>query len=69
MLDPFWESKDLITPEEYNRFAGPTVVLARLPGRVFTLGDTVRVKVDVAHFGAAGGGSAWNGCCAGCGRR
>ena len=35
VLDPFWDSKGYITAEQYRRFAGPIVPLARLERRIF----------------------------------
>ena len=52
VLDPFWESKGYVTPEEYRRFCNPTVPLARLAKRVFTTNERLQAKVEVAHFGA-----------------
>jgi len=51
VLDPFWDSKPYITPKEYHRFCGPTVPLARLERRIFESGDTLKARVDIAHFG------------------
>jgi hypothetical protein len=51
VLDPFWESKGYVTPEEYRRFAGETVPLARMGKRVFTTGETFTAAVEIAHFG------------------
>ncbi len=53
VLDPFWEEKGYITPEEYSRFCNTTVPLARLEKRIFTEGETLSAKIEVAHFGAA----------------
>ena len=53
MLDPFWDSKPYITPAEFRRFCNATVVLARLPQRVFTTDDTLRADLEVFHFGPA----------------
>jgi hypothetical protein len=53
VLNAFWESKGYITADEFRRFCAPTVLLARLPKRVFTSGETVRAKIDAAHFGPA----------------
>jgi hypothetical protein len=41
VLDPFWESKGYVEPEEFRRFCGKTVPLARLERRVFTNRDTL----------------------------
>ncbi len=51
VLDPFWEEKGYITPEEYSRFCNETVPLVRLEKRVFSTGETFEAKVEVAHFG------------------
>lgn len=51
VLDPFWEEKGYITPEEYRRFSNTTVPLARLKKHIFTEGETLTAKIEVAHFG------------------
>ncbi len=51
VLDPFWEEKGYISPEEYSRFCNETVPLARMEKRVFSTGETFEAKVEVAHFG------------------
>jgi hypothetical protein len=51
VLDPFWEEKGYITPEEYSRFSNTTVPLARLKKRIFTEGETMTAEIEVAHFG------------------
>ncbi|MBI5381429.1 MAG: glycoside hydrolase [Opitutae bacterium] len=53
VLDPFWESKGYVTPEEYRRFCNATVPLARLTKRVFTTAEAFSATVEIAHFGAA----------------
>jgi hypothetical protein len=53
VLDPFWESKGYVAAPEFRRFAGPTVLLARLDRRVFTTADTLEAETEVAHFGPA----------------
>lgn len=53
VLNPFWESKGYSTAEEFSRFCGPTVPLARLPRRVWTADQDIEFDVQVAHFGAA----------------
>ena len=51
VLDAFWDSKGLISPEEFREFCGPTVVLARLPKRTWRTTETLRAEIDVAHYG------------------
>ncbi len=51
VLDPFWESKGYVEPEDFRRFCNSTVVLARLPKRVFTTNEMLYADLEVAHFG------------------
>ncbi|MFT3889256.1 MAG: hypothetical protein QM713_13985 [Arachnia sp.] len=52
VLNAFWEPKGYCLPEEFARFCGPTVPLARLPRRLVQAGDDIVVEFQVAHFGA-----------------
>lgn len=51
VLDPFWEEKGYVTPEEYSRFNNTTVPLARLNKRIFVEGETMTANIEIAHFG------------------
>jgi hypothetical protein len=51
VLDPFWDSKGYVTPEEYHRFACQTVPLARMQKRIFQNNETFSAEIEVAHFG------------------
>ena len=51
VLDPFWEEKGYVSPEEYKRFCNQTVPLARLKKRIFAEGETMTANIEVAHFG------------------
>lgn len=51
VLNPFWDSKGYITAEQYHRFAGPIVPLARLERRIFKWGDVVQARIELAQFG------------------
>lgn len=53
VLDPFWEGKGYVTPEQFRRFCNSTVPLARMAKRVWTTGETFSADIDVAHFGPA----------------
>ena len=53
ILDTFWESKGYATAEEFRRYNGQTVPLARLLKRTFTTADTLTADIEIAHFGAA----------------
>ncbi len=52
VLDAFWESKGYVTPEEFRKFCGPVVPLARLKKRVFTTDEKFEVPMGVANFGS-----------------
>jgi hypothetical protein len=50
-LDAFWDSKGLITPEQFRRFCGPTVCLLRMPARVYTTADVFDAQAEISHYG------------------
>ena len=49
-LDAFWDSKGLITPEEFRRFCGPTVCLIRIPKRIFTNDEEFIANAEISHY-------------------
>ncbi len=51
ILDALWNTKGLIAPEQWRRFCGPSVVVARLPKFVFAPSDRFDVPVEIAHYG------------------
>lgn len=51
ILDAFWESKGLVTPEKFRESCAPVVLLARLPKRIFSPNETLNVRMDVYQFG------------------
>lgn len=51
ILDAFWESKGLVTPEKYRESCAPIVLLARLPKRSYTNEETFTAKLGIYHFG------------------
>jgi hypothetical protein len=53
MLDAFWESKGYLDPEEFRRYCGPTVILARMPKRVWTTAEEFVAQIEVAHYAAS----------------
>jgi hypothetical protein len=53
VLDAFWDEKGYISPEEYRRFCGPIVPLARLKQMVFTTSETLEADLELAQFGPA----------------
>ncbi|MEK7406898.1 MAG: sugar-binding domain-containing protein [Acidobacteriota bacterium] len=62
LLNSFWDSKGILTPEEFRRFSSETVPLARFGKFVWTSGETFTARVEVAHYGKkplAGAVAAW----------
>ena len=53
ILDAFWESKGLISPEAFRRFCAPVVVYARMPKRSYTTQDRFVAKMGIYNFGPA----------------
>ena len=49
--DVFFDEKEYIHADEWHRFCSETVPLARLPKFVYTAGDTLTAKIEIAHFG------------------
>ena len=52
-LDPFWDSKGFIQPEEFRRYCGPVVPLLRMPKRTYTADEPFAASADLAHYGPA----------------
>jgi hypothetical protein len=50
LLDAFWESKGILTPEEFRRFVSDTVPLIRFPKHVWTNDETFTGRTDLADF-------------------
>lgn len=51
ILNAFWESKGLIEPDRFRNFCNPTVLLLRMPKRIYTSKDVFHAQAEVAHFG------------------
>ena len=51
LLDPFWDSKGIVSPEAHSRYCGATVPLLRMKKRTFTTSETFTADAEVAHFG------------------
>ncbi|MGD0899075.1 MAG: sugar-binding domain-containing protein [Thermoguttaceae bacterium] len=51
VLDPFWEGKGYVTPEEFHRFACETVPLVRMAKRIWTADERFTASVEISHFG------------------
>ena len=53
ILDAFWESKGLITPNEFRNFCSPVVPLIRFDKATYTNNETFTASVEVANFSTA----------------
>lgn len=53
VLDAFWDSKGLVTAEEFSEFSAPTVPLVRMKKMTWENSERMVAKVEVAHFGKA----------------
>jgi len=52
ILNPFFESKGYVTPEEFRMFCSETVPLARMKKVVYSNSETFIADIEIAHFGA-----------------
>ena len=53
MLDAFWDTKGILTPEEFRGACCETVPLARMPRYVWTSDQVFSAALSVAHYGPA----------------
>jgi hypothetical protein len=53
ILNPFFESKGYINPEEFRMFCNETVPLARMKKEVFSNNESFKADIELSHFGPA----------------
>jgi hypothetical protein len=53
LLDPFWDSKGFITPEEHKLYCGTTVPLLRFPKRTYATTESFVAEAESTNFGPA----------------
>jgi hypothetical protein len=53
ILNPFFESKGYISPEEFSMFCNSVVPLARLEKHVYKNTESLSGKIEIANFGAS----------------
>ena len=53
VLNPFWESKGYVTPEEYSEFCNEIVPLARMPKFTYRSGEHLIADIEVAQYSAS----------------
>lgn len=54
ILDPFWDSKGLVTSEKFREFCAPTVALLRYDKSTYFANETFTGKAEVYNFSASG---------------
>lgn len=52
LLDAFWESKGVISADEFRQFCAPVVPLVRFPKAVYENNETFEAVAELANFGA-----------------
>jgi hypothetical protein len=52
ILNPFFESKGYVTPEEFRMFCSETVPLARMKKEIYSNDESFYADIEIAHFGA-----------------
>lgn len=53
VLNPFWEQKGYISPEEYSLFCNSVVPLARMNKLVLNSDEVFRADIEIANYGPA----------------
>ena len=51
ILNPFFESKGYVTPDEFRMFCNSTVPLARMKKLVYKNNESFTADIEIAHFG------------------
>ncbi|HEY3331649.1 MAG TPA: hypothetical protein VGK19_16585 [Capsulimonadaceae bacterium] len=51
VLDSFWDSKGIITPDEWKQSCDQTVLLARFAKRTWSNTETLTTSIEVCHYG------------------
>ena len=51
ILDAFWESKHLISPEKFRESCAPVVLLARFPKRIYSNQETFNPQLEIYQYG------------------
>lgn len=51
ILNPFFENKGYITPEEFRMFCNETVPLVRIPKMIYSTNELIKADIEISHFG------------------
>jgi len=52
ILNPFFENKGYVTPDEFRMFCNETVPLARIPKMTYYTNEIFRSEIEIANFGS-----------------
>ncbi|MGC4235101.1 MAG: glycoside hydrolase family 2 TIM barrel-domain containing protein [Niabella sp.] len=52
ILDAFWDSKQLVIPEQHRMYSSEVVPLIRYPKAVYTNGETFNATAEIANYSA-----------------
>ena len=52
ILDPFWDSKGIISPEKFREFCSPTVPILRISKRSYFSDETFTARAELYHYGS-----------------
>jgi hypothetical protein len=50
VVDPFWDSKPYVTPEQYSQFCNKVVPLLRTKRFIYSDGETFDAKIEISNF-------------------
>lgn len=53
LLDAFWDSKGIVSADEFSRYCAPVVPLVRFPKAVYASGEIFEALVEVANYSDA----------------
>ncbi|MFC5465424.1 discoidin domain-containing protein [Lederbergia graminis] len=51
LLNSFWESKGIISGEEFRKFCSETVPILRIDKRIYSNKEAISAKIEVSHYG------------------
>lgn len=51
LLNAFWESKGILTGEQFREFCAPVVPLLRFPKAVYTNNETFEAQIELCNYG------------------
>lgn len=65
LLNAFWESKGIVSDQEFREFCAPVVPLLRFPQAIYSNRDTFEAQIELSNFGTLppqGSSLSWSVC-------